>query len=270
MPPVVPDRVLSAYWRAAPAFHLLGVSALLLPLMGGACGEPEGATASAAAAPLAVTSEPAVDGDTPPPPPASTAGCDFEGKHHEFGDTFYDELRCNRCDCSAEWGVVCTARACSRERACTLGDRQFADSTIITCEDGCNICRCMDKGWNRTLAFCGPLQKVEKCDDAAQGVVKVDVLYRSDDALALELGTGGCQGDTPPVKLCWDGAIAESAPVQMRLRAVPTAITSCSGWVTQQKIFDLSPLRAAFEAAYPDQPGDIRVLLGSDEIRYAF
>ena len=211
MPAFVPDRVMSAYWRAAPAFHLLGVSALLLPLMGGACGEPENAAATGDV--LAVAAE---------------------------------------------------------TTACSLGDRRFTDETRITCDDGCNECRCVEKRWISTLALCAPLPKVERCDDPAQGVVQVDVLYRSKDALALELGTGGCQGETPPVKLCWDGAIAESAPVQMRLRAVPTAITSCSGWVTQQKVFDLSPLREAYEAAYPGHAGDIRVLLGADEVRYTF
>ena len=270
MPSFVPDRVMSAYWRAAPAFHLLGVSALLLPLMGGACGEPDGAAASASDAALAAESDAAVDRDAPTRPPDADGGCAFEGKRYAYGDTFYDALRCNRCACSALYGVSCTARACDPALACTLGDQQLADQTRITCEDGCNICRRENTRWVSTLALCAPLPKVERCDDIAQGVVKVDVLYRSKDALALELGTGGCQGDTPPVKLCWDGAIAESVPVQMRLRAVPTSITSCSGWVTQQKVFDLSPLREAFEAAYPDQRGDVRVLLGANEIRYTF
>ena len=48
---------MSSYWRAAPAFQLLGVAALLLPLMGGACGEPDGAAAPVRRAPPAATIE---------------------------------------------------------------------------------------------------------------------------------------------------------------------------------------------------------------------
>jgi len=48
---------MSSYWRAAPAFQLLGVAALLLPLMGGACGEPDGAAAPVRRAPPAATTE---------------------------------------------------------------------------------------------------------------------------------------------------------------------------------------------------------------------
>ena len=269
MHPFVPERVLSAYWRAAPAFHLLGVSALLLPLMGGACGEPEGAAASERGSALAAELAAERVGDAPSTGRPQRGGCDFDGKHYAYGDTFHDALRCNSCSCSTQ-GIACTARFCDPADACTLGDAKFASGTSIVCDDGCNRCQCQAGGWNSTLALCSPLPKVEKCDDPAQGVVTVDVLYRNDDALALELGTGGCQGDTPPVKLCWDGAIAESAPVQMRLRAVPTAITACSGWVTQQKVFDLSPLREAFEAAYPGHDGEVRLLLGSNEIRYTF
>jgi hypothetical protein len=261
----VPAPVIS-YWRAAPVFHLLGVCALLLPLMGGACGELDADAAPPPSAPLAAASDTGRGRHAPDRAPQS--GCAFEGKRYAVGDTFHDALRCNGCACSTD-GVVCTERFCDPAEACSLGDARFASGTSVVCSDGCNRCQCAD-GWTSTLALCGPLPKVAKCDDAPQGVVRSEVLYREGDALALELGTGGCQGDTPPIKLCWDGAIAESAPVQMRLRAVPTSITSCSGWVTQQKVFDLSPLREAFTTAYPGQAGQVRVLLDGQAIDYRF
>ena len=81
---------------------------------------------------------------------------------------------------------------------------------------------------------------------------------------------GGCGGAKPSFKLCWDGAIAESFPVQMRLRIVQDEITACSAWVTQDKVFDLTPLREAYARAYQTQAGSISVHLDGDTVLYNF
>ncbi|MET0343113.1 MAG: hypothetical protein ABW252_19045 [Polyangiales bacterium] len=247
-----------------------------------ACGDPADDAASARptspstalAEEAPAVSEPAVNTDAGADLPAASdgalKGCTFEGRSFAVGDTFHDALWCNSCSCTAT-GAVCTARACDPAAACTQGDRKFAAGTTVVCEDGCNRCQCVDRGWTTTLALCTALPKVERCADGpARGVARSEVLYRKGDALALSIGTGGCQNEVPPVKLCWDGAMAESLPVQMRLRVEPTAVTSCSGWVTQEKVFDLTPLKEAFRAAYPGADGAVRVLVGNDSVTYAF
>jgi hypothetical protein len=197
-------------------------------------------------------------------------GCTFNGRSYALGDNFYDALECNQCSCAADGIVGCDARACDPKDACTLGDSQFASGNSVPCEDGCNSCLCNEGSWSGTDAACGALPKVALCDDEPKGVARVEAIYRKGDALALRVGMGGCGGSTPAFKLCWDGAIAESFPVQMRLRVIQEQITACSAWVTQEKVFDLTPLREAYTRAYRTDTGTIAVHLDGDSVRYEF
>lgn len=222
------------------------------------------------AAPVLRTTLVGASKDTPASSSAPQNGCTVNGRTHAPGDSFYDALECNRCICQDGGGAFCTERACAPEEACTLGDSQFASGNSIPCEDGCNSCLCTKGSWSSTDAACAPLPKVALCDDEPKGVSRVEVIYRNDDALALRVGMGGCGGSTPAFKLCWDGAIAESFPVQMRLKVVQDEITSCSAWATQEKVFDLTPLREAYARAYQSEKGSIRVNLAGDDVLYEF
>lgn len=197
-----------------------------------------------------------------------TGTCTFNGQTYKEGETFTDALGCNGCGCN-NGSVVCDAKYCDPAQACSKGEAKFASGTSVICEDGCNTCLCNDTSWSSTDSGCLPLQKVESCS-GAKGVEKVRVLYRDGDKLAVEVGTGGCATDRPAFKLCFDGAFRESYPVQATLNLIPTTVTPCSAWVTQSKVFDLSPLRSAYQMGYQSQTGTINVSLDGTGFQYSF
>jgi hypothetical protein len=195
--------------------------------------------------------------------------CEFNGKIYQVGDTFRDELDCNGCSCT-ESGVACTRRYCDPGLACTLGDRRFASGVSVLCSDGCNSCLCNAGSWTSTDRACQPLPKVERCSGVEAGAPKARVLYLDGDALALEVGMGGCADTTPAFKLCFDGSFAESFPVQTRLRIVADEPSACSAWTTQEQVIDLTPLRDAYRSAYQTSSGAISVGLPGDSVVYMF
>jgi von Willebrand factor type C domain len=194
--------------------------------------------------------------------------CEYSGKVYQIGDAFPDELGCNSCSCT-ESGVACTLRYCDPRLACSFGNRSFASGSSVLCSDGCNSCLCNDGSWSSTDRACSALPKVERCT-GVEGAAKARVLYLDGDALALEVGMGGCANTEPAFKLCFDGAFAESHPVQTRLRVVAEELTSCSAWTMQNKVFDLTPLREAFREAYQSSSGVIIVGLTGDSVEYKF
>lgn len=202
------------------------------------------------------------------PPPKQT--CEFEGKTYQEGDTFHDALRCNGCTCTAQ-GVACTARACDPAGACTIGDTQIADGNSIVCDDGCNSCLCNDGSWSSTDAACAPLPKVSDCNGPFVEGVSVEVLYRKGDVLALELKTASCRERSAraPFALCWDGSFAESYPVQTKVLVAGVG-EDCQEGVAVQKVFDLSPLREAYQNGYQTRTGEISIGLGNGRISYKF
>lgn len=197
------------------------------------------------------------------------AQCLHDGRSYRVGDTFYDALRCNRCSCTTS-GTVCTERACNETLACSLGEARFASGNSVVCEDGCNLCMCSNQRWTRTERACPPLPKVELCESLPDSSPSAHALYLRGDALALEIDLVGCEANHPSLKLCWDGAIAESSPVQMSLRVVPTETTACDARVTEQRVFDLSPLRDAYRSAYQTASGTISLQLEQDSVLYSF
>jgi len=204
--------------------------------------------------------------------------CDFEGTTYDRGDRFHDALRCNTCRCTAAGGenvVACTARACDPAGACTIGDTKIADGNSIVCADGCNTCLCNDGSWSSTDAACAPPPKVEPCGDRLRDRVDFEVMYRSADALAVEIDRVGCLNEAePPFTLCWNERFEESAPVQTWLHLVGAGTQGCSSLEGgQQKVFDLTPLREAYERAYQSQHGTVEVhtqAVGEKSIRYEF
>lgn len=197
--------------------------------------------------------------------------CTHDGKTYKAGETFSND--CGSCFCGERAGhgiVTCEVWECNPQ-VCTKGDAKFSWGSSVICEDGCNSCLCSELVWTSTDAACPPLQKVERCPSNTRGIEKVRVLYRAGDKLAVEVGTGGCATDEPTFKLCFDGSFRESNPVQVTLDLVPSGATpTCSAWVTQQKVFDLSPLRSAFQASYPGSAGSIIVGLEDTSFNYTF
>jgi hypothetical protein len=197
--------------------------------------------------------------------------CTLNGELHKFGEVFYDEQRCNSCSCTTDGGVACTARACDERNACKIGDAQFASGVSITCEDGCNSCLCTNGSWSSTDRACGVPPKIEICDSNAPAeMLKANVVYLSGDRLLIDANFLGCMDNPSNVKLCWDGSFLESSPVQAQLRITTGGTSSCASWITQQALFDLTPLRDAYRTAYQSQEGRVVLRLFDASPIYGF
>lgn len=92
------------------------------------------------------------------------------------------------------------------------------------------------------------------------------------DLLFLDIGySGGCQ--THDFGLCWDGAFAESDPVQASLVLAHDGHgDACEAYITEQKQLMLAPLKKAWQDAYQQQSGTIILNLAgwADPIPYIF
>jgi cysteine-rich repeat protein len=81
------------------------------------------------------------------------------------------------------------------------------------------------------------------------------------DVLAVKLAYGGgCEEHE--IGYCWDGAFAESDPVQVWTRIAHDAKNDpCDAWVQQSLEFDLSDLKQSYQQAYQTQAGTIVIHL---------
>jgi hypothetical protein len=158
---------------------------------------------------------------------------------------------------------------------CKLGETEFSDGELVICPDGCNDCQCdaQHGAWRRTLVVCEPLPEIERCDGppGANSQLSVKPLYLDDDALALSVQYGGgCFPHT--FKLCYSDAFAESLPVQAKLWLVDTTGKSdaCLALPTEQRVFDLGPLRERYVSQYPSGPNTLTLSFASTSVTYSF
>ncbi len=79
------------------------------------------------------------------------------------------------------------------------------------------------------------------------------------DALVLDLSYGGgCE--THDIGLCWDGSLAESDPVQTWFDVSHDGHDdNCDAWIQEQRQFDLSPQKLAWQQGYQMEHGTILV-----------
>ena len=109
---------------------------------------------------------------------------------------------------------------------------------------------------------------VQICEEGfADDPVEIEVSGVKGDVLFLTVGySGGCA--THEFGLCWDGAFAESEPVQVWLKLGHDAKgDACEAYITEPMQLDLSPLKEAWIAAYKQDHGTINVhLAGWDAV----
>ena len=200
----------------------------------------------------------------------SCTGCTYNGTTYAPGASFPDEDGCNTCSCSEEGLVACTEIACVPPPGnCRVGNLTLNNGDSVFCPDGCNSCSCQDGLLTETLKGCPPLPEIEVCDgpttdDASQ----VSPLYLAGDALALELGYGGC--DAHPLKLCTNGAFLESEPVQLKLFVVDPTPQECDAALTSQQVFDISAIRDWYDQGYPGGSRKVQLNLKGGSVLYAF
>ncbi len=92
----------------------------------------------------------------------------------------------------------------------------------------------------------------------------------SGDVLTADVGySGGCQDHG--FQLCWDGMFLESDPVQAGLTLIHDSNgDDCEAYITESRMFDLNPLKQAWQSAYGATSGTIMVHLGTDTLTYSF
>ena len=92
----------------------------------------------------------------------------------------------------------------------------------------------------------------------------------TDDTLSLDVSYGGgCETHT--FQICWDGSFAESAPVQVWLELWHDAAgDGCEAELSETLTFDLTPLKASWQAAYGAESGEITVHTGGGTVAYSF
>ena len=196
-----------------------------------------------------------------------------------------EEAEIRACTSGAECGQVLSGTSCG----CTRNEvaRYDADTTAFyallsesqaaECDLGASTCDCPEAygfacesgtcTWNYTDSSAG-LPDCHASDGFATTVTAASV---TGDTLtvAVEYG-GGCE--THEFALCWpDGTFMESAPVQVSLElwhgGIPDA---CEAWISEDRTFDLAPLKAAWQAAYRQTSGTIVIHIAGQTVDYTF
>ncbi len=201
------------------------------------------------------------------------------------GDTMPAPDGCNTCGCiDGEW--ACTQIGCGETGTpteCQPGDTMPAP-------DGCNDCICIEGQWGCTKRACGETSgsdaggssgavetggsdsggpgggwfgdEILICDPGAPTDTKViSAAAVVGDSLAVTVTySGGCEEHL--FGLCWDGAFAESNPVQVSTFISHDSMQDpCDALPSEELIFDLLPLRAAYESSYQSDTGAIIINL---------
>ena len=140
------------------------------------------------------------------------------------------------------------------------------DDPALTCEE-LSAALATEEAAIRTCTEAG-LPDCHASDGFATEVASASV---TGDTLTLTVSYGGgCE--THEFALCWpDGAFMESDPVQVALElwhgGPPDA---CDAWITEDRTFDLTPLKEAWQAAYQQTSGTIVVHVAGQTVDYTF
>lgn len=187
----------------------------------------------------------------------------------EDGDVMDAPDGCNTCTCEGNaW--ACTEADCNNDEAPVCEDGDMMDAP-----DGCNTCTCEGGAWACTEEACSMGwfgDEILVCDPGApQDAFFLNGAVIVDDTLVVDLAySGGCADHE--FGMCWDGFFAESEPVQITsFIAHESHDDKCAAVPSEQLVFDLVPLKEAWQAAYGSENGEITInLAGSAPILYTF
>lgn len=109
-----------------------------------------------------------------------------------------------------------------------------------------------------------------RADDGDAYEVQAPVHIDGDTLLVTVAYGGGCE--THDFEICWpDQAFMESDPIQVSLELWHDAHDDgCEAYITEERAFDLAPLRDAWHDSYGAGPGTITIHLGSETVDYTF
>ncbi|MEM9189363.1 MAG: hypothetical protein AAGF12_09315 [Myxococcota bacterium] len=205
-------------------------------------------------------------------PPAGGA-CLVNGVSYPNGSTDVPAPDgCNTCSCEDGLVTGCTEIACPPGGpACSVFGVLYSDGWAPA-PDGCNSCGCENGMVNGvcTEAGCGPIP-IEECGPSSFVSHPFDLgpATITGDTLDIEVSySGGCAPHY--FRLCYDPSFLESNPVQANVRLEHDSQRDpCEAYPTEQRSFDLTPLRNAYRDAYRTSSGSVILRLGPG-VRYNF
>lgn len=112
---------------------------------------------------------------------------------------------------------------------------------------------------------------LSECEAEDGAATEVNYLTVSGDELTVNLSySGGCTDHD--FVLCWpDQAFMESEPVQVDLELFHESYgDTCEAYPTEDRTFDLTPLKAAWQTSYGATSGEIVMHLGGESVTYRF
>ncbi len=77
-----------------------------------------------------------------------SSGCDSGGNHYSVGDKFASADGCNTCECTEEYGVICSEMGCPPPppTTCKYNGKTYQVGDSFPDVDDCNDCSCMQDG----------------------------------------------------------------------------------------------------------------------------
>ena len=201
-------------------------------------------------------------------------------------DAFQAELaRVQACSVAAQCGQVLAGTSCGCTR--NLVARLDADTQDLyalmdqaaswSCDLGltspcdcpetdgftCHLGRC---AWDYTITSPLPACRAEEGDPYT---ITAAAIVADELRLTLQASGGCAEHDWT---LCWpDGTFMESWPVQARLDVLHDDHDDpCDAIVSEDRAFDLSPLRDAWREAYGASSGTIRIRVAEYDLSYSF
>lgn len=196
-------------------------------------------------------------------------------------------IECNACTCyQGMW--ACTQIGCGEtEPSATATSSEPGDPTVTATETGeteVSASESDPSASDTDTGACGDgeVTGAEECDDGntidgdgcssvctvegedvcggnPQDPLTIDAAAIDGDTLVLDVSYGGgCEEHD--VDYCWDGAFAESLPVQVWLDVWHDAHEDlCDAFVQSKRMLDLTPLKTAWQTSYQQQSGEITV-----------
>ncbi|MFZ6178461.1 DUF4215 domain-containing protein [Nannocystis pusilla] len=211
-----------------------------------------------------------------------------EGLECEEGETKPAEDGCNTCTCY-DGGWACTEKGCPDTEGGSETEGTGTDGepneTVGTSGPPVETEGSSTTEPNPGVCGDGVIEGLESCDDgntASGDGCSSECLIEGNSALTCpdpapadpyEIVGAEIVGDTlvadiersggcteHDYALCWDGLFAESDPVQIDLEISHDAHDDlCDAWISEQLVFSLAELKAAWQASYQQEHGQISV-----------
>lgn len=207
--------------------------------------------------------------------PPSGQTCEIDGVVYADGDTAPAPDGCNTCRCEGGELTECTEMGCVPPgNTCEVFGVTYDDgATNVPSPDGCNSCFCEDgQIAGCTEIACSPALPIQECDSSStftSDPYDLNSASIDGDVLTVDVSyAGGCAQHF--FQFCYDPSFLESAPVQVNVELSHDGQDdSCEAYPSETLMFDLVPLKQAWQSSYGGSDGEMIIRLG-EGILYSF